>query len=85
MGWFSPGENKTEGSSEKQSWSMLEIDSQWNKVFSDFAIDGTGNNACELQQGKCELGIRNIIVVRQCEALEYIPLGICGVCVIEGF
>lgn len=63
---------------------MLEIDSQRNKVFSDFAIDGTGNNACELQQGIIIVA-RNIIVVRQCEALEYIPLGICGVCVIEGF
>lgn len=42
-------------------------------------------NLDEIKLGKCELGIGNVIVIRQSETLEYVPLGICGVCVIDGF
>lgn len=38
-----------------------------------------GNNTLELQQGKCELGIRNIII------MYHRPYGGCGICITEGF
>lgn len=62
---------------------MLENYPQRNNVLLKFAVDKAGQYLLELLQGKCELGIRNTILLREAEVLEQILRGGCKICIIE--